>query len=94
MKWKIYEAILKLLRYNQGMRGTFFHSAKHAVWLGNCNLGGIGQKAKKNICKLDDGNEVVYTEMSGKFIEKTSTTKFPDYVCLGRGKYLRNQGNW
>ena len=84
--WKFYEATLKFFRYNQGMRGNFFYSEKHEAHYTNKTWIGP-RKFKKDLCKLDNGKIVEYTEMRGDFRDIALATKFDDYVLLGRGKW-------
>ena len=92
--WKLYEGVLNLFGYNQGIRGNFFYSEEHAKWYRKLNISGFVHACTKNICRLDNGKEVTYTEMSSSFGDKATATKFDDYVLLGRGKWLKNKGYW
>lgn len=65
----IYERVLKLLNYNQGMRGHFWYSASLEQ---RKLLGG-----PRNWVKLDSGKIVRYNLMSGEIYLKAELTDAP-----------------
>lgn len=72
---KVYEFVLKLIGYNQGLRGYFFFSESGKR---------VYSRTSKPVTKvkLDNGKIVEYTEWSFK---KKPFSAWEDNVYLGRG---------
>ena len=78
---RLYEFLLRVFGYNQGIRGKFWYSVKQKkVYLS------MGEPLT-NYARLDNGQILPYTEMTGDLDAKVASGSWSDYQYVGRGKW-------